>query len=480
VPDQPAAPIRSTADMASLVRDYDWARTPLGPRMHWPQSLKAAVSLMLDCRLPMYIAWGRQFTQIYNDAYRPILGNKHPAALGASAPDTWREIWSTIGPMWEEVLQGKPVGFDGFKLTIERFGYPEDVYFNFSYSAVRDDAGEVAGILVAFAETTERVLSERRLRFLLHLDDATRVLEDSAEITLTAARLLGEFLNVNRCAYADVEEDEDTFNLSGDYNNGVPSIVGRYKFAQFGEQCLRLMRANQPYIVVDSETDPRTADVRQSYRATRIRAVICVPLHKGGRFVAAMAVHKTVPREWRAEEVELLQTVASRCWESIERTRVTRELKDTDRRKDEFLAMLAHELRNPLAPIRTAAEILKIKAPSNAELRLPTDIIARQVAHMTTLVDDLLDVSRVTRGMVVLQKREVDMRDVLADAAEQSRSLVDTRRHSLVIEMTPEPHMVYGDRHRLVQIVANLLNNAAKFGGWRMHHNVAQDGANGG
>ena len=449
--------------MLSLVRAYDWGSTPLGPMERWSQSLKAAVSLMLECRLPMYIAWGPQFTQLYNDAYRPILGNKHPAALGASAPDTWTEIWSTIGPMWQEVLQGKPVGFDGFKLTIERFGYPEDVYFNFSYSAVRDDGGSAAGVLVAFAETTEQVLNERRLRFLLELDDATRVLEDSGEITLAAARLLGQFLSVNRCAYADVEDDEDTFNLSGDYNDGVPSIVGRYRFAQFGQECLRLMRENKPYIVVDSETDPRTVDVRESYRATKIRSVICVPLHKSGRFVAAMAVHKTEPREWRPDEVELLLTVASRCWESIERTRVTRELKEMDRRKDEFLAMLAHELRNPLTPILNAAQILKIKLPNDPDLRMPTDMIARQVAHMTALVDDLLDVSRVTRGIVALDMQEVDMRDVVTNAVEQCRSLVDIRRHSLAIETGSEPHRVYGDRHRLVQIVTNLLNNAAKF-----------------
>ena len=95
--------------MLSLVLEWDWGRTPLGPIERWPQSLKTAVSMMLECRLPMYIAWGPQFTQIYNDAYRPILGDKHPAALGASAPDTWREVWSTIAPMWRDALQGKPV-----------------------------------------------------------------------------------------------------------------------------------------------------------------------------------------------------------------------------------------------------------------------------------------------------------------------------------------------------------------------------------
>lgn len=173
---------------------------------------------------------------------------------------------------------------------------------------------------------------DERNRFLVELDDATRPLTNPDEITQTAARLLGKHLAVNRCAYADVEADEDTFNLTGDFNAGVASIVGRYTFAQFGAECLRLMRAGEAYVVTDSEVDPRTTAVRESYRMTRIRSVICVSLRKSGRFVAAMAVHQITPRTWTLDEVELVQLVASRCWESIERTRVTRELRESERR----------------------------------------------------------------------------------------------------------------------------------------------------
>lgn len=172
---------------------------------------------------------------------------------------------------------------------------------------------------------------DERNRFLVELDDATRALERPEEITQAAARLLGVYLDVNRCAYADVEHDEDTFNLTGDYTSGVQSIVGRYTFAQFGAECLRLMRSDEPYIVTDSETDPRTEQVRESYRFTRIRSVICVPLRKKGRFVAAMAVHQITPRDWTDDETQLVRRVASRCWESIERARVGRELRESER-----------------------------------------------------------------------------------------------------------------------------------------------------
>jgi signal transduction histidine kinase/ActR/RegA family two-component response regulator len=180
-------------------------------------------------------------------------------------------------------------------------------------------------------DVTRSSLDERN-RFLVELDDATRPLERPEDITQTAARLLGRHLKVNRCAYADVEADQDTFNLTGDFNAGVPSIVGRYTFTRFGAECLRLMRAGLPFIVSDSEVDPRLQEVRDTYRPTRIRALICVPVLKSGRFVASIAVHQMTPREWRPEEVELVQRVASRCWESIERVRVTRELRESERR----------------------------------------------------------------------------------------------------------------------------------------------------
>ena len=148
---------------------------------------------------------------------------------------------------------------------------------------------------------------------------------------MAAAKALGGHLHVNRCAYATVEEDEDTFQLTGNYTDGVHSIVGRYTFRQFGQECLRLMRAGEPYVVRDAGTDPRiTTEERASYELTAIRAVICVPILKQGRFVAAMAVHTLTPRAWEAQEVALVQRVASRCWESIERTRVTQELRESE------------------------------------------------------------------------------------------------------------------------------------------------------
>jgi|KBSMisStandDraft_5_1062788.scaffolds.fasta_scaffold02747_2 PAS domain S-box-containing protein len=456
-------------EMARRVRDFDWSQTAVGPIGSWPQSLGAAVGICLNSRFPMFVWWGSELTNIYNDSYAPILGKRHPAALGQPARAVWGGIWDVVGPQAEAVmLRGEATWNERVLLMMERKGCIEETYFTWSYSPIYDESGGIGGVFCACVEETQRVLTERerdrlllendteRLRlaqafaqspsflailrgpkhvfeyvnkrsrrligarevigkpvreavpevegqgfveildrvyasgepfignatrvfvhrrdngpaeetfvdfvyqpmrgpqgdvvgilvhgvdvsarqnveardgFLLALEDALRPLMDSAQITATGARLLGEYLGADRCAYADVEEDEDTFNLVGDYNRGVPSIVGRYRFSDFGAEVLQLMRDDRPYVVRDVDThEPPIGDLSY-YRQTMIRAVICVPLLKAGRFVAAMAVHQATPRDWSGADAEMLSHVASRCWESIERARVERTLRESE------------------------------------------------------------------------------------------------------------------------------------------------------
>jgi PAS domain S-box-containing protein len=146
-----------------------------------------------------------------------------------------------------------------------------------------------------------------------------------------------------------------------------------------------------------------------------------------------------------------------------ERKRAEEALRLADRRKDEFLAMLAHELRNPLAPISSAADMLGLAYASEPRVRQISEIIARQVSHMRHLVDDLLDVSRVTRGLVAVARARLDLAQVVAEAVEQSRPLIAARHHRLELHLAPDPLPVFGDHTRLVQVATNLLNNAAKY-----------------
>jgi PAS domain S-box-containing protein len=179
-------------------------------------------------------------------------------------------------------------------------------------------------------DVTEQRLAENRQRFLADLSAATEPLVDPDAVTAVTARMLAEHLGTDRCSYAEVE-DESVYVITGEYTRGALSIVGRWPVVAFGHEHRRVMLANEPYVVHDVDTDTRIAAVdRPAFRDTAIQAVICVPLHKEGRFTAAMAVHQATPRRWTPEEVELVRTVVGRCWEALERARAARLLKNSE------------------------------------------------------------------------------------------------------------------------------------------------------
>ena len=210
-------------------------------------------------------------------------------------------------------------------------------YFLEQREPTREEIALVEVLARTAALAIERQRSDDELRrrvaraqFLDEVDAATRSLSEPRDIMQTTARLVAEHLDADRCAYANIE-DERVFVIAGDHTRGVPSIVGRWDVAAFGPACVAAMRANEPYVVEDSADDPRIdADQRTAYEATTIRAVICVPLHKDGVFTAAMAVHQARPRVWTVADIELVSIVVQRCWETLERARLARSLRDSE------------------------------------------------------------------------------------------------------------------------------------------------------
>jgi PAS domain S-box-containing protein len=195
-----------------------------------------------------------------------------------------------------------------------------------------------------------------------------------------------------------------------------------------------------------------------------MRGWLAVPLiDRKGKNIGLIQASDKFDGDFTEQDEAILVQLASIAANGFENARLYSSLKEQDRRKDEFLAMLAHELRNPLAPIASAAELLKIGIASEERVRRSSEVISRQVKHMTSLVDDLLDISRVTRGLIQLENVVVDVKATIRSAVEQSRPLIEARGHFLAIEQDPEGASVMGDPNRLVQVVANLLNNAAKY-----------------
>ena len=170
--------ITDGGEMGELIRAKDWSKTALDNPETWPQSLKTMVAVMLNNPFGMYIAWGKEYTQIYNDGFRPILGStKHPEALGISSRETFAEIWETIGPMFDDVMKGKAVSFPDFMVPLNRNGFTEECYFDFSYSPIKTENGDVGGVLVTVIETTEKkkvnqALKESNDRFINNIMQA--------------------------------------------------------------------------------------------------------------------------------------------------------------------------------------------------------------------------------------------------------------------------------------------------------------------
>ena len=180
-------------EVGALMRGHEWTGTPLGLPEHWPQSLKTVVNIVLTSRYAMWMCWGEKFSFLYNDAYRPTLGIKHPWALGRPAYEVWAEIWHEIGPRIESVLAtGEATYKEGLLLFLQRSGFPEETYHTFSYSPLADDGGSICGMLCVVTEETERVIGERRMATLRDLAADLAASNTEHEVLAAIERQLGQ------------------------------------------------------------------------------------------------------------------------------------------------------------------------------------------------------------------------------------------------------------------------------------------------
>ncbi|MET0334710.1 MAG: ATP-binding protein, partial [Rhizobacter sp.] len=356
------------------------------------------------------------------------------------------------------------IGSDGQEAFEER-------YWNALSIPVFDASGALACIAhrtedvtqqTQVADALERITSQQK--FQLELMDRLRPLNSPDDVAATVSSMLGQRMHVTRVTYVEIDDVGETFvQRHWASEGGVGPASERRQLADFGPEIIATLRRGEPLVIRDVHTDPRTRAHAAAYESIGVRSNLAIPLVKSGRLTIVLSLQHDQPREWQQAEIDLSIDVAERTWSAAENAKAQEALREASRRKDEFLAMLAHELRNPLAPIRVAAELLSRGQLEEQRLKKTSDIIARQVRHMSGLVDDLLDVSRVTRGIVTLDESPQDMKTVLANAAEQVRPLMEVNRHHLNIALPPNAAMVCGDSKRLVQVIGNLLNNAAKF-----------------
>jgi len=365
--------------------------------------------------------------ELANKAYYQLVG--HREIIGKPV---WEALPEVAGQGYEEFLDGvyhtgEPWHARGMPIAVQREpnGPISQRYIDLVYEPYRDEDGNTIGIFAqgydvtasVEAETAKRE-SEERLKdgldaakmFVWDWSLATGELEYSDNM-LSVLGVAPETMNsVTKYIHPDDQETTRRAHRNALAGEGAYQIIIRFTRPDNGKQIWVDSRGRVRYDALGKPTGIRgvTVDVTERY------------------------------------EAEL-------------------ELREASKRKDEFLAMLAHELRNPLAPISTAAEMLKFVAHDNPKVSRASEVITRQVKHMTALVDDLLDASRVTRGLVELDKKEVDIDSVVSSAVEQVRPLLSAKNHAFHIQSDGSSPTVYGDRTRLVQIISNLLNNAAKY-----------------
>jgi signal transduction histidine kinase len=385
----------------------------------------------------VFVFWGAELTCFYNDAYGRSLGpEKNPAILGMPGEKAWPEIWAIIGPQIEQVMRGDTATWHENQLVpIIRHGELQDVYWTYSYGPIDEPAAPhgVGGVLVICTETTQQVLTEQRLavergRFAQ--------LFEQAPTFMTVLRGPNHVFDLANPSY---------LRLVGDR-----PIIGRSVADALPEAAEQGWTAILDRVYASGE----------AYLATA--APYSMALAPGGAVITRYLDFVYQPIKEADGSVSGIFIVGV---DASTRAIADQELRDADRRKDEFLAMLAHELRNPLAPIRTAAEVIARRVTTDVSVQRAADVVRRQATQLTRIVDDLLDVSRISMGHITLQREALLMSEVIDHAAETVAPLWREKQHQISTSASLEPLYVAGDLARLVQTFGNVMTNAAKYTG---------------
>ncbi len=438
----PSPQIASGGEMGRRISQFDWSATPLGRMADWPTSLRTAVRIMLCSRLPMFVWWGRGLTAFHNDAAIPLLGHRNSAALGRPAEDVWADLWGVIGPQANAALDhGRATASENLRLTANT---TSTVW----YSPAPDDAGFVAGVVVI---CTEAVAPRSQ-----HAPPADA--EMQAKLALALAKVGTWQLDpVTAAVTADARCREIMGFDPTDELTLDDSILRVHP-----DDWPRVDRAMTAALLPDGDG---------------AFAQECRLVHRDGTAHWAAVRGQTVFDETTTPRTPLRLTGV--LLDISERRRAEADLREADRRKDVFLGTLAHELRNPLAPMRNALQVLRLTGGAQHAAVQAREMMERQLAHMVRLVDDLLDVSRISRGKLQLRPGRACLQDMVHAAAETARPNLEAAGVHLQLLLPRDPVWLAVDAGRVAQIFSNLLTNAAKFTNRHGHVKVTaeRDGA---
>ncbi|HEV2748259.1 MAG TPA: HWE histidine kinase domain-containing protein [Allosphingosinicella sp.] len=322
--------------MRARIRAFDWASTPLGPFETWPQALRLALSIAEHSAFPTAIYWGRELRLLYNDAWAPIPGERHPLVLGQPAKRVWSDIWPVVGPQFERVIRtGEGFSVVDQMLPLVRDGVPQETYWNYSFTPLFDGAGAIVGIFNQGLEVTRAVVTERRLSFQIALSDKLRGIADPAEVKQAAAAMLGGQLGAARVGFVEVDEARDALSIAGEWTREPdgPRLAGRAgQLSHLPPAAVAYLRSGQVLTVGDVDEFAGEAGAGDSAIGAELgaRAVITVPLVRDGELRAMLYVHEPEPRDWKRSEAAIARDVAERTWAAVERAEAEQRLRDSE------------------------------------------------------------------------------------------------------------------------------------------------------
>ncbi|MFZ5526032.1 MAG: ATP-binding protein [Pseudomonadota bacterium] len=461
-----------------MVRAKDWSGTGLGPIDTWSDTLRTVVSSVLENRFEMILLWGPQLLQIYNDAYARLMRDKHPTYLGRPTQECWPEVWHFNAPIYERVMtQGDSVYLEDQPYRLQLDGGERVLSLSISYSPVRGPRGDILGVMVTLTDVSRRVQAEqalaRDLQSMTQLNDLVARLVHAQDLDSALHEVLDAAISLMDADKGNIQLfDANHRMLRIAAQRGFDESFLRYFSEVDGEHesaCGRALTLGQRVVIPDIEQEGVSSPLREVAHEAGYLAVQSTPLlGQNGSPMGMLSTHWRLPTQPSEQALRMLDLYARQAAQFIERSRIehrlrqtAEELRQASRAKDEFIAMLGHELRNPLAPIQIALHLMEMRGDTASQRERA--IIGRQVHHMTRLIDDLLDVARIIRGHVTLQPVPIELWQVLNRAVETALPLIEQRRHTLSLDVPETGLKVMADPVRLAQVIANLLTNAARY-----------------
>jgi PAS domain S-box-containing protein len=465
-------------EMEALIRATDWSRTPIGAPHTWSPTLRTLVNFLLANRFPLLLWWGPQYIQIYNDAYRPIPGSKHPKSLGQPASECWAEIWDIIGPLIDTPFNGGPsTWMEDIALEINRYGYMEETHFTIAYSPVPDETAPraIGGVLATVHEITGKVVAERRVAALRDLGTSARDAVTAEEAcAMAAATLARHDLEIPFALLYLIEPDRRHARLVG--ATGLPtggslspSLIDLaadsiWPFA-------RAIAAEDLQVV--EQVDPTACGVAIGPWSDPPHTAVVVPIRSSKAHEPAAVMVAGVSARLRLDELyrSFFDLVAAQIASAIAKARAYEEerrraeaLAELDRAKTLFFSNVSHEFRTPLTLLLGPLEELRASiGVMQPEAREQIESAHRNASRLSRLVNALLEFSRMEAGKVQATYEAVDLAALTGELASTFRAACEKAGLRLTVECDALTEPMFVDRDMWEKIVLNLLSNAFKF-----------------